>query len=202
MFHRAYRAWGKRTVDLIVAGAALVLLAPLLLLCAALIKLESRGPVLFLQPRLGRRGAVFTAWKFRTMTDVPRTPTQEIIGRVEGVTRVGAWLRRLKIDELPQLVNVLRGEMSLIGPRPALPQQLDEYTPRAARRLEVRPGLTGLAQVHGNIHLTWPQRWEWDVAYVERLSPALDAWIALRTLLVVAAGERRFLKLPPADPAA
>ena len=193
----SYRAFGKRLLDLCVSVPALLAIAPLFAAIAAAIKLTSRGPVFFVQERLGRDGRTFRTFKFRTMTDRLRTAHQEIFGKTDEVTAAGVWLRRFKLDELPQLWNIVNGDMSLVGPRPALPAQLAEYTDLARRRLLARPGLTGLAQVHGNIHLTWPERWVYDAEYVARVSFALDAWIIVRTIAVVLLGEQRFLKKPP-----
>jgi undecaprenyl phosphate N,N'-diacetylbacillosamine 1-phosphate transferase len=189
-----YSSFGKRALDLAIALPILLLTAPLLAIVAVLVRVDSQGPILFLQDRLGRNGSTFRAYKFRTMTDRPRVPNKEIYGRDAEVTRIGYWLRRFKIDELPQLFNVLSGEMSIVGPRPALPRQIEEYDEHSRRRLLVRPGLTGLAQVNGNTYLSWPERWDWDVAYVERLSLGLDVAILLRTIGVVLRGEERFLQ--------
>jgi len=189
-----YPTIGKRLLDLAISLPILILTLPLLAVVAVLVRLDSQGPILFLQERLGRNGSVFRAFKFRTMTDRPRVPDKEIYGRDAEVTRVGYWLRRFKIDELPQLFNVISGEMSIVGPRPALPRQIEEYDEHSRRRLLVRPGLTGLAQVHGNTYLSWPERWAWDVEYVDRLSFSLDVTILLRTIGVVLRGEERFLE--------
>ncbi len=191
-----YRTFGKRLLDWSVSVPALLAVAPLFAVIAAAIKLTSRGPVLFVQERLGRDGRTFRTFKFRTMTDRQRTAHQEIFGKTNEVTAVGFWLRRFKLDELPQLWNIVNGDMSLVGPRPALPAQLAEYTDLARQRLMTRPGLTGLAQVHGNIHLSWPERWVYDAEYVVRVSFALDAWIVVRTVAVVVLGEGRFVKKP------
>lgn len=191
-----YRTFGKRLLDLSVSVPALLAVAPLFAVIAVAIKLTSRGPVFFVQERLGRDGRTFRTFKFRTMTDRQRTSHQEIFGKSDEVTAVGFWLRRFKLDELPQLWNIVNGDMSLVGPRPALPAQLAEYTDLARQRLLARPGLTGLAQVHGNIHLSWPERWVYDAEYVARVSFALDAWIVARTVAVVVLGEERFLKKP------
>ena len=191
-----YRTFGKRLLDLSVSVPALLAVAPLFAVIAAAIKLTSRGPVFFVQERLGRDGQTFRTFKFRTMTDRQRTSHQEIFGKTDEVTAVGFWLRRFKLDELPQLWNIVNGDMSLVGPRPALPAQLAEYTELARQRLMARPGLTGLAQVHGNIHLSWPERWVYDAEYVARISFALDAWIVARTVAVVVLGEERFMKKP------
>lgn len=188
-----YRRFGKRVIDLAVGLPALILLLPFLGLVALLIRWDSQGPALFIQERLGRHGDVFRLFKFRTMTHQMRHEHREILSGNEEVTRYGRWLRRLKIDELPQLYNVVRGDLSLVGPRPPLPAQRHEYDAVSARRLLVRPGLTGAAQIHGNIHLTWPERWRYDVLYVERLSLRLDIWILWRTLILLFAGEDKML---------
>ncbi|RLT09929.1 MAG: sugar transferase [Planctomycetota bacterium] len=191
-----YRTFGKRLLDLSVSVPALLAVAPLFTVIATAIKLTSRGPVFFVQERLGLDGRTFRTFKFRTMIDRQRTSHPEIFGKTDEVTAVGFWLRRFKLDELPQLWNIVNGDMSLVGPRPALPVQLAEYTELARQRLMVRPGLTGLAQVHGNIFLSWPERWVYDAEYVAGVSFALDAWIVARTVAVVVLGEERFLKKP------
>ncbi len=179
----------KRMMDVVVSMLILILCAPLLLAVAIVIKVDSRGPIFFSQRRLGKGGREFLLHKFRSMYDRSRLPDRQTYADDPEVTRVGRVLRRLKLDELPQLWNVVRGEMSLIGPRPALPEQLDVLSPSARRRLHVYPGLTGLAQVHGNILLSWPQRWRYDILYADRMSLALDCWIMWRTLLVLVFGE-------------
>lgn len=189
----------KRTVDILVSGLLLILLAPLLMLVTVLIKIEDWGPVFFLQERAGFQGRIFSIYKFRTMYVNPdRNHDREIRDGDSEVTRVGRWLRRFKIDELPQLYNVLRGDVSLVGPRPALPRDTENYTPFQSRRLEIKGGLTGLAQVNGNTFLTWPERIIYDVEYVDTVSLKLDLVIILKTLLVVLLGEERFLKRPAA----
>lgn len=190
-----YRTCGKRALDILSSATLLVAAAPVLVLSAILIRCESAGSVLFRQTRFGRNGSQFQVLKFRTMYDRPRASGEIYPGNPE-VTIIGRWLRRLKIDELPQLVNVLRGEMSLIGPRPGLIEQLRDLDENAKRRLLVRPGLTGLAQVNGNIYLTWEERWRYDAIYAARASMPLDLWIALRTIAVIAWGEKRFVNRP------
>jgi lipopolysaccharide/colanic/teichoic acid biosynthesis glycosyltransferase len=197
-----YRDYGKRGLDLLVAVGGSVLLSPVMAVTAALIRIDSPGPVLFLQDRAGCGGRTFRVFKFRTMVDRPRTHDREIIGRDQEVTGVGYWLRRFKIDELPQLFNVVRGEMSIVGPRPGLPVNLSECPPLQQVRLQVRPGLTGLAQTHGNIHLSWEERWQYDAEYVARLSLWLDLWLIGRTVAVVILGEDRFLRRWPEGGAA
>ena len=179
-----------RALDLLIASVALVLTAPLLLVAAVAIRLESPGPVIYRHPRVGRHGAPFELWKLRTMVQ-----GAERIGAglyVEAgdarITRSGALLRRFSLDELPNLVNVLRGELSIVGPRPTVSEQVQRYTPHQRRRLEVRPGITGWAQVNGRLALSWPQRIELDVWYVEHRSPALDLRILMRTARMLITG--------------
>jgi lipopolysaccharide/colanic/teichoic acid biosynthesis glycosyltransferase len=192
-----YARLGKRAVDLIAAAGALLILWPLLLLCAILIKMTSRGPVLFKQERLGKNATTFLAFKFRTMTDKPRQPdTIAYFGDPSEITIVGNVFRRTKLDELPQLFNVLRGEMSIVGPRPQLPIQLTEFNDDARLRLLVRPGLTGMAQTNGGTVLTWPERWHYDALYVRTMSFALDCALVLRTLRVLALGDERNTRRP------
>ena len=173
----------KRAVDVVGAAAGLALAAPILALAACAIKLEDGGPVLFRQMRLGRGAKEFEILKLRTMTvDAEQIRGDGVV--VDGdprITRIGNFLRRTAVDELPQLWHVLRGEMSLVGPRPVPPAHLERYDERQRRRLEVKPGLTGWAQIHGRASLPWPERLELDVWYVEHQSLALDARILVRT---------------------
>jgi len=194
-----YTRIGKRCLDLAVTAAAGVVVGPVLAAAGAAIRLDSPGPVFFMQDRVGQGGEIFRLYKFRTMTDRPREVGREIHAGDPEVTRVGALLRRTKLDELPQLINVLRGDMSLVGPRPFVPSMLDGLDANGHRRLQVRPGLTGLAQVNGNIHLSWPERWVWDARYVDRVSLATDLGILARTVGVVVLGEGRFLNRPNGD---
>ena len=179
-----------RTLDVIIAGLALALFAPLLALAGLLIKLESRGPVFYRQRRVGQGGRPFDLWKLRTM--VPGAETMGagiyIVPGDARITRAGRLLRRLSLDELPNLVNVLRGEMALVGPRPTVKEQVDRYTERQGRRLEVKPGITGWAQVNGRASLPWPERIELDVWYVEHRSLVLDLRILARTARMLASG--------------
>jgi undecaprenyl phosphate N,N'-diacetylbacillosamine 1-phosphate transferase len=193
-----YARFGKRILDIALVVPALIVLSPLLLLIAALIRLTSHGPALFRQERLGRHAGIFEALKFRTMTHKPRIPdTVSYTGDPSEVTGIGRLLRRFKLDELPQLINVLRGEMSIVGPRPQLPVQLKDFDENAKVRLLVRPGLTGMAQTHGGVALDWPARWHYDAEYVRNLSLVLDLWLIARTFAVLTHGEERFVKLPP-----
>jgi lipopolysaccharide/colanic/teichoic acid biosynthesis glycosyltransferase len=180
----------SRALDVVVASLALAISAPLLALAAAAIKLESRGPVFYRQRRVGRGGKPFELWKLRTMV-----PGAESMGAgiyvLEGdprITRTGRLLRRFSLDELPNLVNVLRGEMAIVGPRPTVQQQVDRYTDRQRRRLEVKPGITGWAQVNGRTSLPWPERIELDVWYVEHRSLWLDLRILGKTVRLLASG--------------
>jgi sugar transferase EpsL len=171
----------KRTFDLALTIPALLALAPLLLLVAVAVALRLGRPILFRQVRPGLHGEPFTIYKFRTMRDA-RDATGQPLPDAARLTPFGHFLRSTSLDELPGLVNVLRGEMSLVGPRPLLMQYLDRYTPAQARRHEVRPGLTGWAQVHGRNALSWEERFALDVWYVDHRSLALDLRILLLTV--------------------
>jgi lipopolysaccharide/colanic/teichoic acid biosynthesis glycosyltransferase len=179
-----------RAVDIAGASVALAVTSPVLGLAALAIKLEDGGPVLYRQTRVGKDGAGFELLKLRTMV-VGAERRGAGLAVNEGdprITRVGRVLRKLSLDELPQLWNVIRGEMSMIGPRPTLRYQVERYTPRQARRLEVKPGITGWAQIHGRATLPWDERIELDVWYVEHRSPRVDALILLRTPLALFGG--------------
>jgi len=153
------------------------------------IKLDSRGPALFRQTRVGKGGVPFELCKLRTMeVGSDRGPDVALSADDPRITRVGAFLRRYSLDELPNLVNVLRGEMAIVGPRPTIQSQVDRYTERQLRRLEVKPGLTGWAQVNGRVSLSWPERIELDVWYVEHRSLRLDLRILARTLRLLLTG--------------
>ena len=187
-----------RALDVIVAALALALLSPLLALAALLIRLESRGPVFYRQLRVGRGGEPFELWKLRTMV-----PGAESMGAgiyvVPGdprITRIGMHLRRFSLDELPNLVNVIRGEMAIVGPRPTVQVQVDRYTERQLRRLEVKPGITGWAQVNGRTSLPWPERIELDVWYVEHRSLWLDLRILAKTARMLASGRGLYSEEP------
>lgn len=188
----------KRFIDIVASLAGLVVLSPVLLLATVLIKLTSPGPVFFTQIRAGREGLPFTVFKFRTMSGGRRPDPKELVPLDHPeITTVGRWLRRAKIDELPQIFNVLIGDMSLVGPRPTLMHQVEQYGAFERQRLRVRPGCTGLAQIHGGTAISWPQRIEWDVFYVNNLSLALDLQILLRTPVVILLGEERFVQTLP-----
>jgi lipopolysaccharide/colanic/teichoic acid biosynthesis glycosyltransferase len=179
-----------RVLDAALAAALLVVTSPLLAVAALAIRIESGGPVFYRQLRVGRHGERFELWKLRTMV-----PGAEAMGAgiyvLEGdtrITRVGRLLRRFSLDELPNLVNVVSGEMSLVGPRPTVQEQVDRYTDRQRRRLEVKPGITGWAQINGRTSLPWPERIELDVWYVEHRSLRLDLRILARTARMLATG--------------
>jgi lipopolysaccharide/colanic/teichoic acid biosynthesis glycosyltransferase len=180
----------RRLIDILVAAGALLVCAPLLALAVLAIRLESPGNVIYRQRRVGQGGRPFDLFKLRTMVD-----GAEHIGAGlainagdSRITRAGALLRRTSLDELPNLLNVLRGQMSLIGPRPTLPVQVEQYTERQRLRLAVKPGITGWAQVNGRASLPWSERIELDIYYVEHRSLALDLKILSRTPALVFAG--------------
>jgi lipopolysaccharide/colanic/teichoic acid biosynthesis glycosyltransferase len=177
----------NRAFDIVVASAGLVVSSPLVALGALAVKLEDRGPVLYKQVRVGKDGADFELLKLRTMiVGAEKQGAGYAVDKGDSrITRVGSLLRKTSLDELPQLWNVLRGEMSLVGPRPTLAYQVEKYSERQRRRLEVKPGLTGWAQVNGRASLSWPERIELDVWYVEHRSLALDLRILLRTVSVL-----------------
>jgi lipopolysaccharide/colanic/teichoic acid biosynthesis glycosyltransferase len=183
----------NRAADIAAAGLALAAASPVLVLSALAIKLEDRGPVLYRQRRVGWHGEEFELLKLRTMV-VGAEAMGKGFAVDEGdprITRVGRLLRRLSLDELPQLWNVVRGDMSVIGPRPTLGYQVDRYTTHQRRRLEVRPGITGWAQVHGRATLPWERRIELDVWYVENRSPRVDLEILAKTPLALLTGTYR-----------
>jgi lipopolysaccharide/colanic/teichoic acid biosynthesis glycosyltransferase len=180
----------SRALDVVVSATLLVVTSPLLALAALAIRLESRGPVFYRQLRVGRDGEPFELWKLRTMV-----PGAESMGAglyvLEGdprITRTGRLLRRFSLDELPNLINVLKGDMAIVGPRPTVQEQVDRYTERQRRRLEVKPGITGWAQINGRTSLPWPERIELDVWYVENRSFPLDLRILLKTAKMLATG--------------
>ncbi|MHB1242917.1 MAG: sugar transferase [Gaiellaceae bacterium] len=177
-------------MDVAIAGAGLALASPVLALAALAVKLGDGGPVLFRQTRVGKDGADFELLKLRTMVvGAERQGAGYAVDRGDArITRVGRFLRRTSIDELPQLWNVVRGEMSVIGPRPTLRYQVERYSERQRRRLEVLPGITGWAQIHGRASLSWDERIELDVWYVDHRSPLTDLLILLRTPLALLGG--------------
>jgi lipopolysaccharide/colanic/teichoic acid biosynthesis glycosyltransferase len=180
----------RRVVDIVVSSTVLLFTAPLIALAMLGIRLESRGPVIYRQRRAGLGGEVFDVLKLRTMVDgAEHVGAGLAIDENDSrITRVGAFLRRTSLDELPNLVNVLHGEMSLIGPRPTLPAQVDQYTPRQRGRLQIKPGITGWAQVNGRASLPWEERIELDLFYIAHRSISLDLKILWRTPAMVLGG--------------
>lgn len=196
----------KRTFDILAVLITAPLWLPVLAVVALLVRIKLGSPVFFRQKRPGRDARIFEMIKFRTMTD-GRDAAGRLLPDRERLTRFGQWLRATSLDELPELLNVIRGDMSLVGPRPLLVQYLDRYTPRQARRHEVRPGITGLAQAMGRNALSWEEKFEWDVRYVEQQSFRLDLKILLLTLKLVvlrrgisAAGDATMPEFNPAGP--
>jgi Sugar transferases involved in lipopolysaccharide synthesis len=181
----------KSVIDIAAAAVGLVLLFPLFVLIAAAIKLTSEGPVFFHQDRVGINGRIFKLHKFRTMVVGAESigAGLSVAGNDSRITKIGAILRKTSLDELPQLFNVLKGDISLVGPRPTVPEHIAYYGKFERRRLEVKPGITGLAMVRGRSSVPWSVRIKYDVEYVENFSLWLDLKILLRTVWVVLAGK-------------
>ncbi|HDQ04859.1 MAG TPA: sugar transferase [Deltaproteobacteria bacterium] len=179
-----YSKYGKRIFDFTVAFFALILFSPLLFITACLVRLRLGSPVIFRQERLGLKENPFVIMKFRTMTDA-KDENGNMLPDAERLTRFGALLRRASIDELPELINVLKGDMSIVGPRPLFMHYLPYYTERERLRHTVRPGITGLSQVSGRNYLPWDERLETDVQYVEKMSFLMDLQIMLKTIVRV-----------------
>ena len=180
-----YRAVGKPALDFLLAAVGLVLTLPLTVPTALALAWVNRGKPFFRQVRPGRHGRLFTIYKFKTMND-RRGPDGTLLPDADRLTPVGRFVRRTSLDELPQLLNVLRGELALVGPRPLLPEYLPLYSPEQARRHAVRPGITGWAQVNGRNAISWPQKFAYDVWYVDHVSFALDVkilWLTVRNVL-------------------
>jgi sugar transferase EpsL len=177
-----YRAFGKRVLDLVLTVSALLLVWPVLLVLAAVVRCNLGSPVLFRQQRPGFRGKPFYLLKFRTMTEKRDANGIALLPDAERLTPFGRWLRSTSLDELPELLNVLRGEMSLVGPRPLLMQYLSRYSPEQMRRHEVLPGLTGWAQVNGRNSLSWEEKFSLDLWYVDHLNVLVDLKILLLTI--------------------
>ena len=185
------KAW-KRVFDFILAMLALLFALPLILIAATGIKISSPGPVFFRQKRVGLHGVNFDIFKLRTMELNPEREIVQTYNNDPEVFPLGRILRRLKIDELPQILNVLRGDMSLVGPRPCLPQTFEAMPKWARMRTLVRPGITGMAQINGNAALTWEDRWRYDLEYVDCISFVIDIRLVIKTFAVVIFGEERF----------
>ncbi len=198
-----YRRYFKRPLDFTLSLLALIVLCPFFFFISILIKLTSKGPIFYTQLRPGKDQKIFKLYKFRTMiqgADRYQKIGVEVYENDQRVTPLGKFLRRFKIDELPQLINVLKGEMSIVGPRPSLPEYLAQYEDWELERFKVRPGLTGLAQVNGNIYLDRKERSAYDVQYVRKVSFVLDLKIVLKTIAVAFYGEEKFInKLSEVD---
>jgi exopolysaccharide biosynthesis polyprenyl glycosylphosphotransferase len=191
----------KRTIDIIGSALGIILLSPLLALLALWIRRDSKGPVLFKQVRVGRDGDPFVCWKYRTMVADAEARRADLEHLSQGpgllfklkedprITGAGKWLRRYSLDELPQLYNVLKGEMSLVGPRPAIPQEVEQYDDWVRNRLKVKPGMTGLWQVSGRTETTFGDYVRYDLFYIQNWSLALDLWILWRTFRAVTTAE-------------
>ncbi len=175
-----YRSWGKRFLDLAIGVPTLIVLSPILLLVFLAVRIKLGSPALFRQQRPGLHGHAFTIHKFRTMTDA-RDDQGDLLTDTERLTKLGAFLRGTSIDELPELFDVLRGDMSLVGPRPLLTIYLERYTPEQMRRHKAKPGITGWAQINGRNAITWEQKFAFDTWYVDHLSLGVDLQILLLT---------------------
>ena len=190
----------RRSIDIAISAGSLLALSPLLLLCAALIKAESKGPVMFKQTRIGKNGVPFDLYKFRSMYTDAEERRAEMLANSdrEGIcfkarndlriTRMGRFIRRFSIDELPQVINVLRGQMAIVGPRPALPEEVAAYSPRALKRLQIKPGITGVWQVSGRADIGFDKMIDMDIAYAKSRSPLLDFMLIMMTFRAVIGG--------------
>lgn len=176
-----YRKFFKRIFDIVLSGMALLLLSPIYILLAVLIRIKLGGPVLFIQQRPGKKEKIFKMYKFRTMTN-EKDDNGDLLPDEKRLTSFGKLLRSTSLDELPEIWNIFKGDMSIIGPRPLLVQYLPLYNDFQKRRHEVRPGLTGLAQISGRNAITWQEKFEKDVEYIDKLSILLDARIFFKTI--------------------
>jgi undecaprenyl phosphate N,N'-diacetylbacillosamine 1-phosphate transferase len=184
----------KRVVDLVGATLLLLLLTPMMIVVSVLIKAEDGGPVFFSQNRVGKNHKIFKLYKFRSMTDVNRVKHVQTYSDSVDVTRIGQIIRRYKIDELPQLINVIKGNLSMVGPRPCLPETIIKFGDQSQIRHSVRPGLSGMSQINGNIYLSWEERLLYDLEYVNNMSLLLDLKIIFMTLYLIVRGEEKGLK--------
>ena len=179
-----YRKFGKRALDILLSGCAILVLSPVLLIVAILVRTKLGSPVLFHQERPGLNEKIFTLCKFRTMTD-ERDENGQLLPDSVRLTSFGKFLRSTSLDELPELFNILKGDMSVVGPRPLLVDYLPLYSKRQSHRHDVRPGLTGLAQVKGRNAIGWEERFEWDLRYVRGVSLGLDLYVLAETVKTV-----------------
>lgn len=191
-----YRKYIKRLLDFILSLIALLVFSPLLIIVAILIKIDSNGPIFFIQKRPGKDMKIFNVYKFRTMTQDAvkyQKAGVEVKGNDFRITPIGKFLRRFKIDELAQLVNILMGDMSIVGPRPTLSEYIDHYEDWELQRFEVKPGLTGLAQINGNIYLERQEKSAYDIKYIAQMSFLTDIKIIIKTVAIVLFGEDKFI---------
>ena len=179
-----YERWIKRGLDAFLATGALIVLSPVLLITAILVRVKLGSPVLFTQERPGRNGKIFRLYKFRTMLE-PKDGVYHVASDAERLTPFGKKLRSTSLDEFPELLNIIKGDMAVVGPRPLLVQYLERYNAHQARRHEVRPGFTGLAQVHGRNAISWEEKFDWDVRYVDHITFLGDVKIILETVRTV-----------------
>lgn len=179
-----YRKFFKRFLDIVLSACALVVLSPVMLVVAVLVKVKLGSPVIFCQERPGKDERIFKMYKFRTMTD-ERDGDGQLLPDAERLTKFGRMLRSTSLDELPELWNILKGNMSIVGPRPLLVEYLDRYNEEQHRRHDIRPGMTGWAQIHGRNSLSWEARFAYDVEYVRRVSFFLDVRIIFLTVAVI-----------------
>lgn len=189
-----YYKFFKHKIDFIASLIAIILLMPLLLIIVIVIKLDSKGSIFYIKKRLGKNEEVFEFYKFRTMTDIDRDQYVQIFQGDSQITRVGGFLRRTKFDELPQLFNVIKGDLSIVGPRPCLPNMKDKFGSNKNFRFKVKPGLTSLAAIKGSIYLTWEEKGNWDMEYVKNLSFLTDIKIIFNTIRVVLLGEKKLFE--------
>ena len=178
----SYEKYLKRVMDAFLALLAIIVLSPVLIVTAVLVRIKLGAPVLFVQERPGLNGEIFKLYKFRTMTD-KRDKNGKLLPDDERLPKFGRMLRSTSLDELPELFNILRGDMSIIGPRPLLAEYLPYYTEEEKHRHDVRPGLSGLAQVHGRNTITWEEKFAWDLKYVEKITFLGDVSIILQTII-------------------
>ena len=185
---RLYRRWGKLFLDLMLTVPALIVLAPVMAVIDLIVRVKIGSPVIYRQKRPGLQGNLFTIYKFRTMTNDSDDKGNHLPDE-QRLTRLGKFLRKTSLDELPELWNVIKGDISLVGPRPLLVEYLFRYTPEQARRHEVKPGITGWAQVNGRNAITWEEKFKYDVWYVDNRSLLLDIKIIFMTIIKVIKGK-------------
>ena len=179
-----YERFLKRPLDFLCTSLAVIVLSPVMLAVAVLVRIKLGHPVLFKQDRPGKDGKIFKIYKFRTKTD-KKDENGELLPDEDRLTGFGKKLRATSLDELPELINIIKGDMAIVGPRPLMPKYLPRYNAHQARRHEVRPGLTGLAQIHGRNAISWEEKFDWDIKYVDHITFAGDIKIILETIKTV-----------------